>query len=135
MNDRHKWHIGQGDQGSFYTALVGCRYAQGYRARNPILGSIVYQSLKMGPLQRRVACYNETRGKRYGCQSLRGVMTKGLTSHGRSEEHTSELQSLMRISYAVFCLQKKKNTTTNQYRNNNQKTHNPPHAINKEYLT
>src|SRR3546814_9749384 len=30
-------------------------------------------------------------------------------AHGRSEEHTSELQSLMRISYAVFCL-KKKNT-------------------------
>src|SRR3546814_1594461 len=30
----------------------------------------------------------------------------------RSEEHTSELQSLMRISYAVFCL-KKKNTTNN----------------------
>src|SRR3546814_10335965 len=31
----------------------------------------------------------------------------------RSEEHTSELQSLMRISYAVFCLKKKKNTTLN----------------------
>src|SRR3546814_4030979 len=31
---------------------------------------------------------------------------------GRSEEHTSELQSLMRISYAVFCLKKKKNTHT-----------------------
>src|SRR3546814_2031337 len=30
--------------------------------------------------------------------------------NGRSEEHTSELQSLMRISYAVFCLQKKKQT-------------------------
>src|SRR3546814_8961420 len=30
--------------------------------------------------------------------------------HVRSEEHTSELQSLMRISYAVFCLKKKKNT-------------------------
>src|SRR3546814_10590615 len=29
--------------------------------------------------------------------------------HWRSEEHTSELQSLMRISYAVFCLKKKKN--------------------------
>src|SRR3546814_5501578 len=29
-------------------------------------------------------------------------------SHNRSEEHTSELQSLMRISYAVFCLKKKK---------------------------
>src|SRR3546814_2068043 len=31
----------------------------------------------------------------------------------RSEEHTSELQSLMRISYAVFCLKKKKNTMKN----------------------
>src|SRR3546814_7682164 len=37
-----------------------------------------------------------------------------LPSPGRSEEHTSELQSLMRISYAVFCLKKKTitNTTT-----------------------
>src|SRR3546814_16237407 len=32
----------------------------------------------------------------------------------RSEEHTSELQSLMRISYAVFCLKKKKNRTKKQ---------------------
>src|SRR3546814_7827405 len=31
---------------------------------------------------------------------------------GRSEEHTSELQSLMRISYAAFCLKKKKKNTT-----------------------
>src|SRR3546814_10227512 len=31
------------------------------------------------------------------------------SSSNRSEEHTSELQSLMRISYAVFCLKKKKN--------------------------
>src|SRR3546814_6601548 len=36
--------------------------------------------------------------------------------HGlpRSEEHTSELQSLMRISYAVFCLKKKKTQSTNK---------------------
>src|SRR3546814_2569296 len=33
-----------------------------------------------------------------------------ITVHDRSEEHTSELQSLMRISYAVFCLKKKKKT-------------------------
>src|SRR3546814_7131804 len=33
--------------------------------------------------------------------------------HVRSEEHTSELQSLMRISYAVFCLKKKKRKITN----------------------
>src|SRR3546814_9247204 len=32
----------------------------------------------------------------------------------RSEEHTSELQSLMRISYAVFCMKKKKTTHKNQ---------------------
>src|SRR3546814_7068768 len=33
-------------------------------------------------------------------------------TRGRSEEHTSELQSLMRISYAVFCLKKKKKKNT-----------------------
>src|SRR3546814_8281528 len=38
----------------------------------------------------------------------------------RSEEHTSELQSLMRISYAVFCLKKKTTTTT---------SNNSPHRI------
>src|SRR3546814_5001114 len=36
-----------------------------------------------------------------------------LIRNGRSEEHTSELQSLMRISYAVFCL-KKKNTNSRE---------------------
>src|SRR3546814_9395135 len=37
-----------------------------------------------------------------------GRLGKVLGPRGRSEEHTSELQSLMRISYAVFCLKKKK---------------------------
>src|SRR3546814_4093475 len=36
---------------------------------------------------------------------------EGFPEGRRSEEHTSELQSLMRISYAVFCLKKKKTTT------------------------
>src|SRR3546814_5293122 len=36
-----------------------------------------------------------------------------LQNEQRSEEHTSELQSLMRISYAVFCLKKKKQKITN----------------------
>src|SRR3546814_3074564 len=40
---------------------------------------------------------------------------RGLWS--RSEEHTSELQSLMRISYAVFCLKKKKEKTDKQTKN------------------
>src|SRR3546814_2081724 len=44
----------------------------------------------------------------------------GHTPKRRSEEHTSELQSLMRISYAVFCLTKKNNA---QHRNHNQTSH------------
>src|SRR3546814_2079024 len=52
--------------------------------------------------------------------SLKSVVCRGVTvgpimvwrrmNPARSEEHTSELQSLMRISYAVFCLKKKKTT-------------------------
>src|SRR3546814_7820125 len=42
-----------------------------------------------------------------------GGATKA-SSSARSEEHTSELQSLMRISYAVFCLKKKKSTNNNK---------------------
>src|SRR3546814_4441527 len=38
-----------------------------------------------------------------------------LMQDSRSEEHTSELQSLMRISYAVFCLKKKKRKNVPQY--------------------
>src|SRR3546814_8249865 len=41
------------------------------------------------------------------------ALQEGLDGQIRSEEHTSELQSLMRISYAVFCLKKKRNTYHN----------------------
>src|SRR3546814_9160544 len=41
----------------------------------------------------------------------------------RSEEHTSELQLLMRISYAVFCLKKKTDNNTNHNRQDNQTKH------------
>src|SRR3546814_10350105 len=49
------------------------------------------------------------------CDALRRIFqeTGGGDAAPRSEEHTSELQSLMRISYAVFCLQKQHKTTTN----------------------
>src|SRR3546814_3566787 len=43
----------------------------------------------------------------------------------RSEEHTSELQSLMRISYAVFCLKKKKTPNTNKQLLTQHNTSNP----------
>src|SRR3546814_9694111 len=48
-------------------------------------------------------------GQRGGGQQSGGAQ-QGSSQTARSEEHTSELQSLMRISYAVFCLKKKKNT-------------------------
>src|SRR3546814_2668307 len=48
---------------------------------------------------------------KYGYQA--GSLRQPTWTIHRSEEHTSELQSLMRISYAVFCL-KKKNRTTHQ---------------------
>src|SRR3546814_5601200 len=47
----------------------------------------------------------------------------------RSEEHTSELQSLMRISYAVFCLNKKKKQNTNQTSNTITHIYNHTHTI------
>src|SRR3546814_9251483 len=51
--------------------------------------------------------WNAARARGCLCGAIlpRGGDAKG---HPRSEEHTSELQSLMRISYAVFCLKKKK---------------------------
>src|SRR3546814_6479960 len=45
----------------------------------------------------------------YACARVRLRSSRRVSFAGRSEEHTSELQSLMRISYAVFCLKKKKN--------------------------
>src|SRR3546814_8191418 len=56
-----------------------------------------------------------------------GMLGHGLHDHAhgcsicselRSEEHTSELQSLMRISYAVFCLKKKRNIDNINKKNN-----------------
>src|SRR3546814_5758258 len=63
----------------------------------------------------------------FGARLVRRDRCGAVTDHdGRSEEHTSELQSLMRISYAVFCLKKKnitlyhKSNSTSQAKN----THN-----------
>src|SRR3546814_8728019 len=60
----------------------------------------------------------ERRRSRYRTERFRrgdGPITATKSLCSRSEEHTSELQSLMRISYAVFCLKKK--TQKNQKKN------------------
>src|SRR3546814_4122849 len=65
-------------------------------------------------IRRRNLCCN--RSRRHHLPAKRETHYVGADSFGeivcmrRSEEHTSELQSLMRISYAVFCLKKKKTT-------------------------
>src|SRR3546814_10174387 len=56
----------------------------------------------------------EGRDEEIGKKSIKALM--------RSEEHTSELQSLMRISYAVFCLKKKKQNQTTHVQYNHQRT-------------
>src|SRR3546814_6758781 len=57
-----------------------------------------------------------------GCATLRvtvfGLIVSDRVVAVRSEEHTSELQSLMRISYAVFCLKKKKSNIKQRYTKN-----------------
>src|SRR3546814_8128764 len=62
----------------------------------------------------QAARQNEVRVATVGIAPFRIRLTAFAIS-ARSEEHTSELQSLMRISYAVFCLQKKKTNKTHQY--------------------
>src|SRR3546814_2183598 len=57
-------------------------------------------------------------------RSQRRLPTQVAPASSRSEEHTSELQSLMRISYAVFCLKKKKN---NKYKTHQQEHPNITH--------
>src|SRR3546814_9469981 len=67
------------------------------------------------------------------CKVQRPILSNAALSFGppyppsakRSEEHTSELQSLMRISYAVFCLKKKNTSATNTQ--NNQHANIPPY--------
>src|SRR3546814_2751829 len=75
-----------------------------------------------------------TRGCGYAprecCGSSRGrsEATRACRRHRRSEEHTSELQSLMRISYAVFCLKKKNQLQTTHMQTNGKRakdTHYP----------
>src|SRR3546814_7370729 len=62
---------------------------------------------------RFAACGRSFHSRRPIAQLDRIMVSKELEILERSEEHTSELQSLMRISYAVFCLKKHKVSTIN----------------------
>src|SRR3546814_8257707 len=61
---------------------------------------------------RRSAAYARTRARLFLHRDMAARPAHRCAALARSEEHTSELQSLMRISYAVFCLKKKTKYTT-----------------------
>src|SRR3546814_4410820 len=63
-------------------------------------------------------CRNTSGMPRWLHSSMKCAPLSALSENRRSEEHTSELQSLMRISYAVFCLNKKNNSTQQPHLNN-----------------
>src|SRR3546814_7353033 len=63
-----------------------------------------------------IACLDGRPGR--PMNAIWGSRAGGSSAARRSEEHTSELQSLMRNSYAVFCLKKKKNSELKQYHKN-----------------
>src|SRR3546814_9412946 len=67
----------------------------------------LYVDIRIGAMKVRKAGHQPAHG-----DAMRRFDDKGFVLDARSEEHTSELQSLMRISYAVFCLKKKKKNHT-----------------------
>src|SRR3546814_5031639 len=89
--------------------------ARGHRMRFGDLPVVIAQHVGAVAVQhahpagcerRRMAAAGEPEARRLGADDAHaGVVEEGVE---RSEEHTSELQSLMRISYAVFCLKTKK---------------------------
>src|SRR3546814_9711699 len=101
-----------------FLAFAGQRVAQAGGRIDHLDLTIIAEAPKIGPhrgaMRTRIAAILALSPARI---SVKATTTERLGF--RSEEHTSELQSLMRISYAVFCLKKKKNiyTTTTTIHN------------------
>src|SRR3546814_6163092 len=86
-------------------------YTTLFRSQWDIRYAIIYNvsSAKVVIMMRMYSQY-----RNYDPLSATSPGATGCGTRYRSEEHTSELQSLMRISYAVFCLKKKKNQNRTQ---------------------
>src|SRR3546814_4731798 len=100
--------LGGADQ---IVALVGLIRLRGRGRRGGIAGLLVGGGGRRRLL--RIDVGVGIAGAVRGCLGARIDLGIGI-GIGRSEEHTSELQSLMRISYAVFCLKKKNEAQTSQ---------------------
>src|SRR3546814_1759092 len=104
------------------TALVGVDPAAIRRVRFSALLAVGQRAAFVDALESvfrsgdpaRVASQMVTRDGEVVDVNLTIAEVRGPYASERSEEHTSELQSLMRISYAVFCLKKKKHNETQQ---------------------
>src|SRR3546814_8228176 len=97
-------------------ALPICRAAAAYRiglGTNPRGDGRTRRRQRHGMVRQR-PCLDPGRRDAVLTAGAARVETRStaVEAHHRSEEHTSELQSLMRISYAVFCLKKKTNKST-----------------------
>src|SRR3546814_7121356 len=86
-----------------YTTLFrsGRRQSRCLRAREAAAFDLAQDAAQERRLRAALRYHGVPRRRRFRA----GVLSRA--RHTRSEEHTSELQSLMRISYAVFCLKKK----------------------------
>src|SRR3546814_2647382 len=82
-------------------------YTTLFRSVRTALKKLIIRGLVVKPTNPMIGYSLTTAGHSIALDRRRQLMPES----ARSEEHTSELQSLMRISYAVFCLKKKKNET------------------------
>src|SRR3546814_10097671 len=85
------------------------RFGDGQNGRIPGAGRALFaRSYRHGGGTAGNVAAGEIKSRISTLSGIAGVSNRRAAVGGRSEEHTSELQSLMRISYAVFCLKKKK---------------------------
>src|SRR3546814_7962390 len=105
-----------------YTTLFRSPATRAARRRGRLTGCHFIHSLGFNPRQgiaSAILCWRNpmSHSKKPFVRGYDGLSVQRLLAisydDDRSEEHTSELQSLMRISYAVFCLKKKKKKKTN----------------------
>src|SRR3546814_6061561 len=101
----HDRHLDEIDAGRFQ------RFEEA--ARQPHRDAIMRPGLlALARLETQHARFGHRFAVEIGEQGCRRLVVRNIGARIRSEEHTSELQSLMRISYAVFCLKHKKNNIT-----------------------